>query len=581
MWSWIPQSLIFATCLTVALLSRAHSKDEFFRKLGSDFLQVLENKSNAEAENLGNYPWLFRIFQADVLKWNPTGRPDRHIPNCDPRRFQDMSLGPEISPRQLPQQIEGILQECHREWETGRDSFLVNSVGMMLFQLHPTRHPFGRQILLHLPNHIKIKGFLAMKPDGKKRPLVIFRTGLFSNTHEFYPERSLFLQMFEQSPFHVLVLESSTGSEFLKNNTSWAVGGFDEGIQNFLIARQLQTQQEPISKWISHVHLMGSSMGGHGALFGALLNEHNLGPQGQRVLQSSLAFCPLINMQETLEFHQRRSPFIGLMNYWASRRLQVLKVHIPEISEENFIPQFFDWIQDTYKGPLVAAEGRLPDLNLPPGMQSVLLSPQRPADLFWQMNHFWPWYQNVQTPVMVFSTRQDPVVEWTLNSGRIAEKQLQTGNSNFHLVTFEKGHHCSLPIAYEWEALSTLFQTFILKNSPGFQLRPVEFRLPLASELRNQFGDRAPLLDLSFDVEPGSTLLFAKVRFDREFWPSFQERWKAPWATARLPLKDLEFPFDSEIHSEDEASLLLRWAYQNIRVRLDGEDLVFYWKVTQ
>lgn len=578
---WTLTRLIFAVSLTFSLPSQAVPVESFFRGLSSDFLQVEDLGSSAQGPKPGDYPWLFRIFQSDLFKWNPTGKPKRNIPNCDPRRIQDVALGPEVSADQLPSLFELTWKECEREWETGWNSFVTNSLGMMLFQLHPTQYPFGRQVVFHLPNNMKVQGFLAMKPDGKRRPLVIFRTGLFSNTHEFYPERSLFLQMFEQSPFHVLVLESSTGSEFLKNNTSWAVGGFDEGIQNFLIAREIQSVRQPVSKYISHVHLMGSSMGGPGAIFGALLNELNPDSQGRKVLQSALAFCPLLNLQETLEYYEKKNALMGLMNYWASKRLKVLKAHIPGISEENFIPRFFDWIRENYKGPLIAEDGVLPDLRLPEGLNQILKSETKPADLFWQMNHFWPWYQNVHTPVMVFSTRQDPVVVWSLNSGRIAEKQLQVGNSNFHLLTTEQGHHCSLPIAYEWAPLTSLFQTFILKNSPGFDLKPIEVRVPLAADIRNRFPGRAPEMDLEFDAETGSDHLFATVRFDREFWPSLQDKWQAPRATARISLKDLEFPFDSEIHSEDEASLLIRWANQNISVRLDGDDMVFSWKVTR
>jgi predicted alpha/beta-fold hydrolase len=451
---------------------------------------------------------------------------------------------------------------------------------MMSFKLHPNRYPFGRQVIFHLPNNVKLKGLLAMKTDGKKRPLIILRTGIFSNTQEFYPERSAFIQLFEQGPFNVLVLESSSGSEFLKHNRDYAIGGFDEGLQNFWLAQKLQNPSEPISKYIQSVHMAGVSLGGHGVLLSALLNELNPGPQGQRVVQSALGICPLLNMQDTLDYHMSQGFSMDLMNYWASRRLKVLKDRIPELKDSVFLPQFFNWLKRNYRGPLIAENGKIEGIRLPPEAEQWLAEKKTPEALFWKLNHYWPWYQKVQTPVLILSTEKDPIVSWFINSGRLQDGRMKLQDSNIEMFTFEQGFHCSLPVAYDWSSIATLMQTFFLKMSPDFKPEVKEVRLPLPAAVISQFQGKTPYLDLSFEAPEMSAALFVSVRFDSEFWPSWSDRLLAPRMSAQLPLSEMEFPLDEVVRNPDESSLLRRWAYQNIEARISGSDIIFRWKVT-
>jgi len=558
------------------------SRIAFFNQLNSLVLEVVDENNVYFEESLGDYPWLARVIQIDFLKWDPSGKPKRQIEFCDPKIWQKTFLQPDIALNKWRENLEPYLKSCHSEWETMWTDALSNMVGMMSFKLNPGRYPYGRHVIFHLPNHMKLKGMLAMKTDGKKRPLIILRTGIFSNTQEFYPERSAFFQLFEQSPFNVLVLESSSGSEFLKHNRAYAIGGFDEGLQNFWLAQALQSPAEPISKYIQSVHMAGVSLGGHGVLFSALLNDINPGIDGKQVMQSALGICPLLNMQDTLDYHMSQGFSMDMMNYWASRRLKILKDRIPELKDSVFIPQFFNWMKRNYKGPLIAENGKIEGMRLPFEAETWLNEKKTPEELYWKLNHFWPWYQRVKTPVLILSTQKDPIVSWFINSGRMADGRMKLENSNIELYTFEQGFHCSLPIAYDWGAISTLLQTYFLKMSPGFVQDTKEVRLPLPAEVVAKFaGEKAPYLDLTFDVQELSPALFVKIRFDSEFWPSFQDKLLASRMSAQLPLSEMEFPIDGVVRNSSEASLLRRWAYQNVDARIAGKDIIFRWKVTR
>ncbi len=557
------------------------SRVAFFNTLNSLMLEVVDENSVYFDESQGDYPLLAKVIQVDFLKWDPSGKPKRQIEICDPKVWQKTFLHPTGSLEHWREDLGKYLETCHAEWQTMWTDFLSNTVGMMSFKLNPNRYPYGRHVIFHLPNHIKLKGLLAMKTDGKKRPLIILRTGIFSNTQEFYPERSAFIQLFEQSPFNVLVLESSSGSEFLKHNREFAIGGFDEGLQNFWLARALQEPTEPISKYIESVHMAGVSLGGHGVMFSALLNDLNPGVNGKPVMQSALGFCPLLNMQDTLDYHMSQGFSMDVMNYWASRRLRVLQDRIPDLKSSVFVPQFFNWLKRNYKGPLIAENGKLENLHLPAEAEQWLAEKKTPEALYWKLNHFWPWYRRVKTPVLVLSTRKDPIVSWFINSGRLQDGRMKLEDSNLQLFTFEQGYHCSLPIAYDWGATTTMIQSFFLKMSPTFVQDVKELHVPLSPEVINYFlGRKTPYLDVTYDVQEMSAGLFVKIRFDEDFWPSFQDKLFAPRMTAQLPLSEMEFPIDQMVRSSAEASLLRRWAYQNIETRIQGNDIVFRWKVT-
>lgn len=560
------------------------SRVEFFGQLKSRELEIIDERNPYFGEKLGDYPWLARIIQADTFKWDPLGKPRIHSEDCDPFLWRQEVLSQKDSEIQWTDQVTRYLQSCENQWKTGWNDILSNTLGMMSFKLHPNKYPFGRHVLLHLPNQIRIKGLLAMKTDGKKRPLVILRTGLFSNTQEFYPERFLFFQLFEQSPFHVLVLESSSGSEFLKHNDSLSVGGFDEGLQNFWIAKTLQDRSQPISKYIEGVHMSGLSMGGHGVMFSALLNQLNTAPPAEKpIIQSALALCPLLNMQETLDRHMSQEISRDLMNYWASRRLQVIKDKIPGLERHNFIPDFLSWIQKSYKGPLISINGKVAGIQLPDAVERIISENQNGSDLFWQLNNYWPWFQNVRTPVLILSTRKDPIVSWFLNTGRLEEGKLNLKDSDVRSFSFSEGYHCSLPVAYDWASLATVMQTYFLKMSPNYQSAKHEIRVPLGENLEQRLrqGKAPPFLDLKFEVFLQAAEVFVTVRFVSKATPSFWDQVLAPQMTAKLPLSEMEFPIEKTVLTEDESSLLRRWAYQNIRARLDGSEVVFSWEATK
>lgn len=546
---------------------------KFFHQLNSPFMQVIEKGSPYFDEGLEQEIWILKLIRHPAWQWRPTGKPQWSSPECSGTEFRRRVLKPEAPVfSEVARTYEDFLKRCAPEMETGWNDIFTNAATSMILQMEPNRHPFARHVMFKMPNGILLKGLLFMKGDQKKRPLIIFRTGIFSNTQNFNPERFLVMQGFEQSPFNMLVLESMSGSEFVKHNEAFAWGGFDEGLQNFLIARELQNAKEPMAKYVDSVHLLGMSMGSHGILYASLLNQLNPQPNNSRVVQSAMAYCPLLNMRDTLDYHMSQGFSMDLMNYWSSRRLPELSQRFPEAKGDNFIPEILKVLEANYKGSLMAENGKLPGINLPPVSREG----------FWERNDYWPAYKNIQTPTMIFATLHDPVVSWFINSGRIADGRMKFPDSNLKMFSFAQGYHCSFAVAYDWSRFADLLQTYYLRYSPKFQLEEKIAKFPLTKEalefVRNL---KAPVLDIDFEIPEGAAAANVTVVFKKSPRPPWLERFAQPEMKLQLPLSEMDFPVESFVRNRYESVMLRRWAYQNISATVTGSDIVFHWAVAR
>lgn len=497
------------------------SNIESFKSLKSPWMEILpESAEKAD----GTYPWWAKALQNDAFKLDPSGVGlERGNSACDPQKLIEKKSFP---PAQFLGEIESFFKSCEPALRTSHTDIVTNTWETLFLRLHPRTHPLAQHVIFHMPGGAQVKGLLGLKSDGKPRPLVILRLGIFSNTEEFFPERYLFMQLFEQSPFHVLVLESLSGSEYVKHNSSFALGGFEEGFQNFWIAKKLQDPQEPISRRIDSVHLAGVSLGGNGTFFAALLNQFNARP-----ISSFLGFCPLVQFEETFDYHRAQGWSMKAMNYWASKRLTGLKKLYPDLRNDNFIPGVLTHLKQ--------AKTVWPD---------EYMRIRWPSDYkkrsFSERLHFWSDWKAIQTPFLVFATRQDPIVPYEVNSQKIVNGDIDVGRSQLKIITLEEGYHCSLPGAYDWKAMTTVLQTYIQNNSKAW--RPTETHW----HTRFTIGS---LDEIRWDVRPQGIFLVRPTG-----WFSQDEE--------EFPLKALSFyQFEMPLSSEAR-SLLKRWLNQNIRI---------------
>ena len=451
--------------------------------------------------------------------------------------------------------------------ETGKNNPWINYFESMNERFHPFDHPFAKHVMFYLPHGVKLKGFLALKPDHKKRPLIIFRLGIFSNTEEFYPERSFFFQLFEQSPFNLLLLESLSGADFVKNNDLYSWSGFDEGVQNFQVIQQLSRPQEPLNQVISSIHMAGLSLGGHGVLFASLLNEVNA-QKNKKLISSFLSFCPLVNFRDTLDYHESHGLTIAMMNYWAKRRLKGLRDRFPDLGDNDFVMDTLNHVAKNYQGAISYDSSFM----LPAGMAAI-------TNDYWAVNDFWHWYKDVKTPVLIFATKKDPIVPFLINSGRILDHGMNLGDSNVKVLVFDEGYHCSFPVAYDWQKMTGLYQSYILKYSPEYKLQSMQKEFPLNEDLKKILEkSKNKKIKMDLYVGPGDVKLEVKISLQDPSALNFLERLFPPSQKVELDVRDFPYLWPQGLTTKDDVYLALRWAHQQLEARIESNQITLSWQ---
>ncbi|MBK9324079.1 MAG: hypothetical protein IPM97_14230 [Bdellovibrionaceae bacterium] len=505
------------------------------------------------ANHPGGYSPFLRVLFENIFSWTPSGAGAALSEKCSSdiwsRRLMDSRVSP--SAQLQGAVIQKYFRDCGSELETGNTSDIANLLKMMSVQLEPKNHPFWHSVVFNLPGNIKLKGLLALKGDFKRRPLVVMRLGVYSNAQDFLPERPWLMMLFEQAPFNVLVLENMTGSDFVANNSRFAFGGYDEGLQNILVAQILKDPNEPLSGLVESLHLFGISLGGHGVFYASLLNSLN-SLKSKPLYQSFITACPVVNLQSTMRNLTEKKPEGYFVDLWSQNRLAGLGLKMPAVTEHSvfgFLDKSVSEVARTYQGGLSYVNS----IKLPSGVVD--------GSDFWSLNNFWPAYKNVSEPVLVLATHKDPAVSFGLNSQMIQSKKLNISSSNIAVVDFPLGIHCTLPISYDWKALGSLTQAYVLSHAPGFKLRENAFELevgPYASAVNKMtYNVRRPA--------PKDKFVKIEVKLLSKNGDSHE-------MSLNLPLAEFDFRFLNHELSPSEQWMIERWVNQNLHLKAIEKD---------
>ncbi|MBX2988721.1 MAG: hypothetical protein KF802_12570 [Bdellovibrionaceae bacterium] len=525
----------------------------FTRSFASPRLEMLAEGSPFLVPQRGTYPGWYRTLMTKVLAKNPDSMPKKHSPGCEPDDLQG-ALESAPSALERARRLDGLFQKCGSEWETGTKGPTANIFRLLRTRLDLDRHPFLQPVMLNLPGGVRLKGLLALKGDGKKRPLVILRLGIFSNVGDFMPERFLLMQLFEQGPANVLVLENSSGADFVANNAGLTLGGPEEALQNLQVARLLRDPQEPLSKLVGSLHLVGASLGGNGLFSTAALQNLQ---KGKAWIDSYFAFCPVVHLRDTLH-HAIRSGAEGtLVDVWISRRLAGVRDRVSSLAATSVGTW---WKLRPYYWPeaLRFAEAAYPTA---PGLREGLQVPPALDAPLWEAAEPWAWWQPSKAPFLVVATREDDIVPVELNAARLSAA-LGDRAGDLGLAVLREGFHCTLAAAYDWNVISALVNAGTLAGAPGRPPKRVTFDMDLGQLMTAQ--DLKDLRALTYEIKwpAGGESVELKIH------ASAGGR-TVDFGTT-LPRNEFDFVFlnPGSMMTDAERFMLERWLHKNLRVEL-------------
>lgn len=326
------------------------------------------------------------------------------------------------------------------------------------FNVNSTQH--FRKVWFKPTAGLKFRGLLGLHDTQSKRPLVIIRMGVYGNVDDITGERFMVKAAYEDLGANVLVLENLTSHSFISQNQNISFGGVDEGLQTFLAMHYLK--QAGFDNLVSSWHILSISLGGQGNFVTALLDQQN-----GHLLKSMALFCPLINLEATFAHHSRPGFKNVLADLWSAERLAVLRERYkdePELKmlwkslidrQPRFTPTLMKIMNRDRKKPLLSAaevEQQVPGMQWPSKFKWHIEN----SKSFYELNNFWSSYYGVKTPIMIYTTPDDPLVINKINSELIFRGVLPGDFASVNYHRLSKGTHCGLPPVYKWDYIVKL-----------------------------------------------------------------------------------------------------------------------------
>lgn len=414
------------------------------------------------------------------FEWTPSGAPFRlEDRNCEPERLQNLVFSRRASTRGQASALHDFFLGCDQSLRWDMPSGPKAVISMTQTAYRYCEHPNIRKVVMRLGNGDVVRGILALKPGSTPRPLIIAKCGVMCNAGDS-AMRFLVMHLYDESPFHLLVLSNSTGPDFIRDNRYFVPGGLREG-QQFLYAAKMM-RQSSLAKRISTIHAMGVSLGGHAALFAAYMAPFQTGAAKRPVLQSVLAACPVVDLRVSInDLFQWFSIKGTIAQILFGNGIDKVLATNPELG-----PLFDWWNAFRHERPQRMAEQSAKYLasqkrgwNLPPFENLALQT----AEDFWNYNQIAKLAKKpFTTPTLALAAADDEVVNPWDNTRVLAQ-------AGFPATIIPAGDHCAFSQMYGWRMSSALYRGFFLSQSPELTQKRKAFSIKIPQDLLDSASD--------------------------------------------------------------------------------------------
>lgn len=428
-------------------------------RLQSEKMKI-QDFSSGQGEVLSTYPLFLQTLYTDFLSWEPRVNLPGEGPDKQCRlSFSSADLKTEISEVSQFQKDKPACVFRDEAEKTNGLKRLLQSLSVK-FDVSDTNH-FRKVIFQFNTNDdkiMKVRGLIGLHDDQKARPFVILRLGVHGNVDEFLAERYIGKAAYEDFGFNILVLENLTSHGYLSQDNPITFGGIEEGLHTFEILQILKNKNLFVSSLVTDIHLIGISLGAHGVFVTTMLDEVN-----DNYIKSTTALCPMVNLKETMNYHSQTSLAEAAIDFWNRMRLRALPGKVKELTDTGlwrtmfdlkprFMPAVLGFLESHQTRPAIKIRH---DMNFPKGFLQHLET----SKSFYELNTFWPFFEDNKTPVLIITTPNDPLVPLQLNTDLIVSKKQLGLFEKTQIVQLDRGVHCALPIDYQWSFILDLLRS--------------------------------------------------------------------------------------------------------------------------
>jgi hypothetical protein len=437
-----------------------------------------------------------------LLESRPTGYfPKGNGFNCDPRDMEKQYKSFVGSKRDRFAIIKKYWARCQDELSKDSEKGLLGLVNFGIVKYEVFEHPYVKRLLVTYRDGKKTHGFIGLQPGSTPRPMVILKCGLTCDGQDGAANTNFFMNLFDQSEFHVAVLANDSSALQAKTNNQMMFGGFHESLQILEFAKFIQSTADFKQK-VSSVHLAGVSLGGSAALFSGLRNDQLRPGADKGILSSLIAICPAVDIHGSM-----KALFNGELVG------EVMKEIVWQEMQES-APYLLD-AQD------LVGEGRRPASNqkfieymgevatryyqINHRLYNVLPFPTSTQDFF-AYNNFLSYSAGLKTPLLVMASADDIVVDPTVNVDELAAQPHVESNDNYSILKLKYGSHCGMSSVYGLPAVATTMRSFVMAHADGAEALLKKYRKAL-SMAKLKLSGKTSLVGYEWRAEVGSNKL--------------------------------------------------------------------------
>lgn len=383
--------------------------------------------------------------------------------NCQPFIFEK-ELSQAQSPKNFSEKLNALFSTCESSWQN------MNTPGIPgLLEFASAEYNFAenskiQSIDFEFKNGFHLKGFIATKDFSTKRPWVLIKCGVFCAAEESASMRNFMMNLFDESPFNVLILGNRTGEDFIKDNQIVSVGGLYESADFFVIANWLK-KHSLYGNTVSSLHVLGISLGGSASIMAEKYHSLYENDPDDALISSYLAICPVVDLEPTIQ--NMFAP--GLKGEIFSRLTWNQLMNTKNRLSED---------KDLFKSSRRPTGEEFVELFSNLGVRAGLRM-QSNANYFgkhphvasipsyWSLSNFTEQAQQIDKPLFVWASKDDMIVSNKINTESLAKTGL-INSQNLALTNVNYGNHCGFATAYGHSVTSSILRSFILSQSPEF-----------------------------------------------------------------------------------------------------------------
>ncbi len=454
---------------TVTLFSLSAFAQEDLRQMSFDQLEIINQGIVLPSIGDQGLTYIGRPSANDDGSIIPTGEHFKNPDNdCSADKIESVIKNFEGTNNQLSRHISKWTKLCAPQLTNYTALGAVLRFSMIKYPIHLNTKI--HYVKFKLRNGLYVQGLLGIKDLNTPRPLIIIKCGLYCDADDSASIKNAFMHLFDEGPFNVLVLSSSSGRHFSFDNHSVAFGGFIEGDQIIQVAEILTSERSSLKGLISGIHINGISLGGNAALMASVYASHN----PHIPIKSVVASCPVVSLKPTMNSIFKNNLRGAYFRLETTGHIKAVYNQLPGLKKYLSKKNDFSWSQSKIFNALSRSSfdfhkeiTRARPWTTPPFSGVVVTDPEQ----LWNLNDFTNFTDQVTIPTTVLYSSDDYFVLDKFNARPLKRKLAQSPNPNIGVLDVRRGNHCGFSMGIGWSIYSKMINGLFMKYDDSNKYR--------------------------------------------------------------------------------------------------------------